>query len=98
MDDSDIREILEQKEFKKAFGGFSTLDQVKTAPKGFNKEHPAIDLIRNKSFVVSHAFTDQEVLAPDFADNVIHHYELLRPFFDYMSDVLTTDLNGEPLI
>ncbi|MFL1895384.1 DUF2461 domain-containing protein [Aquimarina sp. 2-A2] len=98
LDDSEIREILEQKDFKKAFGGFSTLNQVKTAPKGFSKDHPAIDLIRNKSFVFSHAFTDEEVLAPDFADNIIYHYELLRPFFDYMSDVLTTDLNGEPLI
>ncbi|WP_378187958.1 DUF2461 domain-containing protein [Aquimarina sp. W85] len=97
-DDSEIREILNQKDFKKAFGGFSVLNQVKTAPKGFNKNHSAIDLIRNKSFVVSHTFTNDEVLAANFTDNVIYHYELLRPFFDYMSDVLTTDLNGVPLI
>ena len=98
MDDQEIREILSAPDFDKAFGGFNTEFQVKTAPKGFSKEHPALDLIKNKSFFVSHSFTDQEVFADDFLDKVIYHYELLRPFFDYMSDVLTTDLNGVSLL
>ncbi|WP_109300685.1 DUF2461 domain-containing protein [Aquimarina sp. AU474] len=98
MDDQEIREILATPNFKKAFDGFSTEYQVKTAPKGFSKDHPAIDLIRNKSFFVSHSFSDKEVFASDFLDKVIYHYELLRPYFDYMSDVLTTDLNGVSLI
>ncbi len=98
MDDQEIREILADSKFKKAFGGFNTEYQVKTAPKGFSKEHPAIDLIKNKSFFVSHSFTDEEVFADDFLDKIIYHFELLRPFFDYMSDVLTTDLNGVSLI
>ncbi|RZS93921.1 DUF2461 domain-containing protein [Aquimarina brevivitae] len=93
-----IRAILAEPEFKKAFGGFNQDYQVKTAPKGFSKEHPAIDLIKNKAFFVTHSYTDEEVLAPDFLDKLVGHYELLRPFFDYMSDVLTTDLNGESLL
>ncbi|GAA4278897.1 DUF2461 domain-containing protein [Aquimarina mytili] len=98
MDDQEIREILADTDFKKAFGGFNTGNQVKTAPKGFSKDHPAIDLIKNKSFFVQHSFTDKEVLASDFLDKVVYHYELLRPYFDYMSDVLTTDLNGVSLL
>ena len=98
MDDQEIREILNTPDFNKAFGGFNTEYQVKTAPKGFSKDHPAIDLIKNKSFFVQHGFTDKEVFASDFLDKVIYHFELLRPFFDYMSDVLTTDLNGVSLI
>ncbi len=98
MDDQEIREILTNPDFKKAFGGFNTGYQVKTAPKGFSKDHPAIDLIKNKSFFVEHSFTDKEVFASDFLDKVVHHYELLRPYFDYMSDVLTTDLNGVSLL
>ncbi len=98
MDDQEIREILANKDFKKAFGGFDPAYQVKTAPKGFSKDHPNIDLIKNKAFFVSHSFTDKEVFAPDFLDKVVRHFELLRPYFDYMSDVLTTDLNGVSLI
>ena len=98
MDDSEIREILAQPAFKKAFGGFNPGNQVKTAPRGFSVEHPANDLIKNKSFFVSHTFTDAEVLAADFQKKIIDHYKLLLPFFNYMSDVLTTDLNGESLL
>ena len=98
MDDQEIREILEQKNFKKAFNGFNTDNQVKTSPKGFSKDHPAIDLIKNKSFFVERTLTDEEVLGVDFLETVIYHFELLRPYFDYMSDVLTTDLNGVSLL
>jgi len=34
------------------------------------------------------------VQSPNFAATVVEGFELLRPYFDYMSDVLTTDLNG----
>lgn len=98
IDASEINAILEQPEFQKAFGGFNGENAVKTAPKGFSKEAPNIDLIRLKSYFVSHSFTDAEVLAPDFKDNLMHQYHLLRPFFDYMSSVLTTDLNGVSLL
>ncbi|WP_299767188.1 DUF2461 domain-containing protein [uncultured Dokdonia sp.] len=99
MDSSEIRAILSEPAFAKAYGGkFDAWDPVKTAPKGFSKDDPNIDLIRLKNFVVTHSFTDAEVHAPDFGEKVLHHYRLLRPFFDLMSDVLTTDLNGVSLI
>jgi len=98
MDATEIRAILDQKDFKKAFGGFNQEYAVKTAPKGFSKEDSNIDLIKLKSYFVVHKFTDTEVHSKDFKDNLLYHYELLRPYFDYMSDVLTTDLNGASLL
>ncbi|MAY21418.1 MAG: TIGR02453 family protein [Flavobacteriaceae bacterium] len=98
MDAAPIRKILSNPQFKNAFQGFNQEYRVKTAPKGFSKDDPNIDLIRLKSFFVAHPFTDQEVLATNFKENLLHHYALLRPFFDYMSDVLTTDLNGVSLL
>lgn len=98
MDAAPIREILAEKAFDKAFNGFNQDYQVKTAPKGFSKEDPNIDLIRLKSYFVTHPFTDKEVLSKDFYQKVIQHFRLLRPYFDYMSEVLTTDLNGVSLL
>lgn len=99
MDASEIRRILSEPKFAKAYGGkFDAWDPVKTAPKGFSKDDPNIDLIRLKNFFVTKSFTDAEVCAPNFSETVIHHFELLRPFFDYMTEVLTTDLNGVSLI
>ena len=98
MDAVEIREILAEPKFKKAFGGFNQQYAVKTAPKGFSKEDPNIDLIRLKSYFVQHKFTDKEVHDANFLENLLAHYQLLRPYYDYMSSVLTTDLNGVSLI
>lgn len=94
MDDTEIRKILNQPNFKSAFRGFDTSDQVKTAPKGFDKDHKAIDLIKNKNFFVAHYYSDQEVLSSEFFEKVVSHFQLVQPFFCYMSNALTTDLNG----
>lgn len=97
MDDSEIRAILKDKSFKTTWGNF-TGDELKTAPKGFDKEHSAIDLIRRKQYIFVKNFTDKEVLADDFLNEVNDAFKTIRPFFDYMSDVLTTNLNGESLL
>ena len=72
-------------------------DPVKTTPKGFSKDHPQIDLIRNRSFLFSHSFADKEVIDPGFLSEVVSRFKNIRPFFDYMSDILSHNLNGEPL-
>ncbi|WP_179338793.1 DUF2461 domain-containing protein [Winogradskyella ludwigii] len=97
MDDSEIRDILNDKTFSSTWGGF-TGDELKTSPKGFDKTHPAIDLIKRKQFIFVKKYTDKEVLADDFLNDVNISFKNVRPFFNYMSDVLTTNLNGESLI
>jgi len=98
MDATAIREVLNKKDFKKAFGGFNQEYAVKTAPRNFDKNDPNIDLIKLKSYFVVHHFKDTEVFSDNFEENLTNHFLLLRPYFDYMSEILTTDLNGISLI
>lgn len=97
MNFEEWNEILNSTEIKTNFGEMNG-EKLITAPRGFDKEHVAIDLIRHKQFVFRRNFTDEEVLAPDFLDKANSLFKSIRPFFDYMSDVLTTDANGESLI
>jgi uncharacterized protein (DUF2461 family) len=83
--------------FKKHWGSLQG-EEVKTAPKGFSKEHADIDLIKKKQYIFLKKFSDKEVLAPDFQKEIVTHFEAIRPFFDYMSSILTTDLNGVSLL
>lgn len=96
-DASPLRNALAQKEFKTFYGELLG-EQLKTAPRGFEVDHPNIDLLRYKNFYVMHAFTDEEVLSDDFVEKVAKGLQALRPFFDAMTEYLTTDLNGESLI
>lgn len=93
-DASVIREITADPTFVSTFGQLQG-DGVKTAPKGFDKTHPDIDLIRMKQFIVSKPFSDEEVLAEGYVHQVTETFLAMRPFFDYMSDVLTSNGNGE---
>ncbi|REC62849.1 TIGR02453 family protein [Chryseobacterium pennae] len=93
---TEIEKITSDKTFIKYFGELKG-ESVKTAPRGFDKNHPAIDLIRKKQYIVMRKFTDKEVLSDNFQKEVVSTLLAMRPFFDYMSEVLTTDLNGEPL-
>ncbi|MEM8908515.1 MAG: DUF2461 domain-containing protein [Bacteroidota bacterium] len=95
-DDKVLRKILNAAKFKKYFGELKG-EQVKTAPKGYAKDHPAIDLLRYKQLYVMHTFTNEEVLSPRFVKTVAKGFKNMRPFFDYMSEVLTTDSNGVPI-
>lgn len=88
------RRLLNSKAIQSDFGEMSG-DQVKTAPRGFAKDHVAIDLLRYKQFWFEHSFTDKEVIADDFMEWVSKTFKSIRPFFNHMSEVLTTDLNGE---
>jgi len=98
ISDLELRNILADSNFKKYFGGVLVGDELKTAPKDFQKDHPAIDLIRKKGFIAVRNFTDKEVLSSNFLMEVNNSFRAIRPFFDYMSEVLTTDLNGESTI
>ncbi len=94
--DKPLRKIINAKAFKDTFGQLDG-EQLKTAPRGFDKAHPAVDLLRYKQFLISRPFTDQEVLDGNFVKELCKVYKKMRPFFNYMSDVLTTDENGVPI-
>ncbi len=98
LDGNTITEILESKDIKKMFGGFYKGNSLKKSPKGFDKNHPNIKLINKKDFILMRRFTDKEVLHKNFQKTVLNSFKTIRPFFNYMSSILTSNLNGESLI
>lgn len=96
-DAAPMRKIIADPVFIKTFGELKG-DQLKTAPKGFDRDHPNIDLIRYKQYVLIRNFSDAEVQQADFMDKVVDTYLHMRPFLNYMTEVLTTDSNGVPIV
>jgi len=94
---TDFRAIIADKDFIRIFGDMQG-DKLKTAPKGFDKNHPDIDLLRYKQFYAMRHFSDQEVTSADFLDLSHEALLTLRPFFDLFTEVLTTDANGEIIV
>lgn len=97
LDDTKLRAIIKDKSFIKTWGEMQG-EELKTAPSGFDKTHSAIDLIRKKQFFFHKNYTDKEVLSPSFLNQVNEDYKAIRPYFDFMSSILTTNLDGEILM
>jgi uncharacterized protein (TIGR02453 family) len=97
MDASELRGLMNQPTFKSVWGALQG-DELKSAPRGFDKLDPNIDLIRKKQFIFTKTYLDKEVLSDGFDKEVIKNFKVIRPYFDYMSSVLTTNLNGESIL
>lgn len=96
FDAQPLREILKDKTFITSFEHLKG-EQLKTTPKGFDADHKDIDLLRYKQFLLVHHFSDEEVLSADFLVNCNEIFKNMRPFLDYMTEILTTDINGVEL-
>lgn len=96
-DSSGIRSVVNENTFREVWGDMQG-DELKSAPVGFSKDHPNIDLIKRKQFIFVKNFSDQEVLSANFIEDIDRAFRATRPYFDLMSDILTTNLNGESLL
>jgi uncharacterized protein (TIGR02453 family) len=97
MDGDEYRDIIHAPAFKKVWGELQG-DTVKTAPKGYEKDHPQIDLLRFKQHLFMVRYTEAQATASDFIYRLDAALQAVRPFVDYMSNVLTTNVDGESLI
>ncbi|KAI6121679.1 hypothetical protein F5141DRAFT_998645 [Pisolithus sp. B1] len=96
-----LREILSDPEFVANFGEprphpegkrrsvFGHDDELKTAPKGVDKHHKDIDLLKCRSLAVSRTFTDKQVLNTDFIEQLKNVVRVLRPFVHCLNDMIT---------
>lgn len=94
FDDQPLRKIISNKFFKTTFGTLKG-EQLKSAPRGFDAAHESIDLLRYKQFLLIRPFTDEEVVREDFLSAADLTFRHMRPFLNYMSELLSSDANGE---
>ena len=87
QDAASFKDILEDKEFIKYFGRLDG-EKVKTAPQGYTRDHPEIELLRFKQVVVVHHVSDETALSPTFGAHTIKVFRAMKPFLDYLNMIL----------
>lgn len=76
----EFKKIIADKSFQKYFKQLSDEDKLKSAPKGYDKSHPEIELLKHRSFIVVHKFTDKEILDKDFIIHIANAFKAMHPF------------------
>jgi len=83
-----LMKIMSNGKFKKMYGVFDPEGALKNVPKGYEKDHRYIEWLKLKSFVVSHAFTDEEVKDKKFMKAVIDTYKTAKPLNDFLKEAI----------
>ncbi|TXC78625.1 DUF2461 domain-containing protein [Luteibaculum oceani] len=87
QDASQLREIINNPDFKKTFGSLGG-EKLKTAPRDYPKDHPEIELLKHKSFVVSTNCSDSLVLSETFLNHCVQVFRTLYPFDQYLNNTI----------
>lgn len=82
-----LRAILAENNFAKLYGEFKG-DSLKTAPKGYPKDHPDIDLIKRKDFFVVHECEEGKIHSEEFVDYVVEVFRVLRPLNAFLNEAV----------
>jgi len=97
IDASDLKNAITTPSFKSVWGSFQG-ESLKSAPRGFDKNHPEIELLKLKNYIFIKPFSNQEISSKNIVNEISDAFKAARPFMDVMSDILTTDLNGESIL
>ncbi len=86
-DASAFKQITRSKSFVQTFGALSG-ERLSTAPQGYPRDHPEIELLKLKEVVAGQRMDDQAVRSPDFTARTLKAFKVLTPFLDYLNAVL----------
>ncbi|MFH0843329.1 MAG: DUF2461 domain-containing protein [Bacteroidota bacterium] len=77
--------LIHNKEFVNFFGELEG-EKLKTAPKGFPKDHPMMELLKMKSYLVTKMIPDKEVTGNTLFELVIRGSKIMKPLNDFLNE------------
>ncbi len=80
----EFRKIFNSKVFKKNVKELWK-DTLKTAPKGFPKDHPDIEYLKYKSFISYQDMSDEQALSPKCLSYSVKVFKAMKPLIDFLN-------------
>jgi len=86
---TNLRKIINHKNFTKIYSEPYGGDKLKTSPKGYPKDHPDLDLLKLKHYVFMHKLSDKEITSETIVTKVADAYQTLSPFNGFLKEALS---------
>jgi len=86
-----FHKILDDKDFKKQFKKLDDSEEYKLArpPKGYDKDHPDIELLKFNSYIVWHSYKNKEVLSKNFPRELAKGAKTMKPLIDFLNEAIS---------
>ncbi len=82
---NEFDKIIKSKEYKKYFDGIDG-EKLKTAPKGFPKDHPASEYLKYKGFIAYTMVDDAKVLSKSILEHSSKVFKAMKPLIDFLNE------------
>lgn len=83
----EFKQLIDSELFRKVYPEMYD-DKLKTAPKGFPKDFPQIDLLKYKSFAFGSPLDDSLVASDAFVEKLVHSMKELYPVNRFLNSAL----------
>jgi uncharacterized protein (TIGR02453 family) len=86
----EFKKIIGSKKFKSIYGDLSREEEMSLSkvPQGFEKDSPAADYIKMKSFIAMKSFSEKDMLSKDLIRQTITAFESLYPLIQFINRAL----------
>jgi uncharacterized protein (TIGR02453 family) len=85
----ELKEILGKPSFNKYFDQLGDFDKMKKTPKEFPADFPEIDLLKYRSYIVSHQIPDKIVISDNYTKQAVDMVKELQPFMAFLNRALS---------
>ena len=87
-----LLKLLNNKKFKNLFGSFHNFNKLKTAPRGYSKDHENIDLLRHKHFAAFQSIPDEDFKTDHFKKLIVNSCKVLLPLVTYLNEAVEEEV------
>ena len=83
----DFSKIIKNKKFKAQYKGLEITDETSLSrePKGYEKDNPAIQYIKLKSWLAMTALTDADLTDKNLTKKIVAAFEALQPLIEFLN-------------
>ncbi len=81
------KKIISDKKFKKYFPeGIEGVETLSRPPKGYDEDNPAIEYLKMKGFIVSHALSDTDLTDKTLLKKTLQYFEAMKPLIWFLNE------------
>lgn len=80
-----FKKIINDKNFKKHFGKLEDM-KLKTTPKGIDKNHPEVELLKYTSYIVSKKIDDKTLTTKNLIKQSTEAYKAIMPLIKFLNE------------
>lgn len=80
--------IINDKKFRRLFGGLEEGDSLVRAPQGYEESNPAIEYLKMRNYITGMSFTDAELTSKNLLKKIVSTFTTMKPFIDFLGRAL----------